>query len=149
MGQSIGPGLSRFLAPGPVSATTGLALLVLRVWLGVMMLMLHGWPKVANFAAMSARFADPFHVGAPVSLSLSIVAELVCAALVAAGAGNRPAALLLVFNMITAFVVGHGMRLTGPRNGELAFVYLAVFVALLIAGPGRYSVDRLLFSRRR
>ena len=48
---------------------------------------------------------------------------------------------------LVAFVLVHKMKLTGGFNGELAFIYLAGFVALLIAGPGRYSADSFLFGK--
>jgi uncharacterized membrane protein YphA (DoxX/SURF4 family) len=32
----------------------------------------------------------------------------------------------------------------GEGSGEMAFIYLAGFVALLIAGPGRYSFDHYI-----
>ena len=43
--------------------------------------------------------------------------------------------------MTTAFVIVHGSALKGPQSGELAFLYLGVFIALLLAGPGRFSID--------
>jgi putative oxidoreductase len=43
--------------------------------------------------------------------------------------------------MATAFWLIHGARLKGDNNGELAFLYLGVFVALFIAGAGRFSLD--------
>ena len=43
-----------------------------------------------------------------------------------------------------AFLVVHGGALTGEGSGEMAFVYMAGFVALLIAGPGRHSLDHLV-----
>jgi putative oxidoreductase len=43
--------------------------------------------------------------------------------------------------MTTAFVTAHGAALTGPHSGELPFLYLGVFIALLLAGPGRFSID--------
>ena len=43
--------------------------------------------------------------------------------------------------MATAFVYAHGMRFTGQGNGELPFMFLGAFVALLLAGGGRYSIE--------
>jgi uncharacterized membrane protein YphA (DoxX/SURF4 family) len=40
------------------------------------------------------------------------------------------------------------MRLSGPGNGELAYLYLGVWTALFVAGAGRYSLDAALFGRR-
>jgi putative oxidoreductase len=105
------------------------------------LLYLHGWGKFVTYGERASRFADPFGIGSPASLALSIFAEVVCAVLVALGLFTRLAALICVINMTVAFAVAHGMRLWGPRNGELAFMYLVVFVAIFLAGPGRYSMD--------
>ena len=52
--------------------------------------------------------------------------------------------LALSVTMATAFVFAHGMALSGERSGELPFVYAAGFAAILVMGPGRYSVDARL-----
>ncbi len=137
-------GFLKFLQLNFVPRSADFALLVLRVWLGVSMLALHGWGKVTNFGGMSSKFADPFGLGPTASLVLAIFGELVCAALLALGLATRFAALALVIVMSVAFFSAHGTKLSGPGNGELAFVYLAGFVAIFLAGPGRFSVDRKL-----
>jgi Predicted membrane protein len=117
------------------------ALLVLRAWLGVSMLVLHGWGKLTGFRSMSGGFPDPLGVGSPVSLALATFAEVVCAVLVVIGLGTRFAALVLAILTVVAFSMVHGTKLSGAGNGELAFVYLAGFVAIFLAGPGRFSLD--------
>ena len=37
---------------------------------------------------------------------------------------------------------------TGGRSFELALVYLCVAILLLLAGPGRFSLDRALFGAK-
>jgi putative oxidoreductase len=118
-----------------------LALLALRVWFGGMLFLLHGWMKVQMWSQLSPKFADPFGLGSPASLALSMFAEVICSSLLVLGLFTRFAALVCIINMTTAFITGHGARLTGAHNGELAFLYLGVFIALLLAGPGRYSMD--------
>lgn len=117
------------------------ALLLLRVWFGLSLLGLHGWGKVANFSSTSTRFADPFGVGPTASLVLAIFGEVLCAALLVAGVFTRAAALGAGATMLTAFWFAHGLKLSGPGNGELAFMYLGAFLVLFVAGPGRFSVD--------
>jgi len=119
-------------------------LLVIRLALGTLMLVAHGWPKLATFAEKSTTFPDPLGVGSSVSLSLAIFGETVCAALVAIGLFARPAALTAAITMAVAFFAAHGGKFMGPGNGELAFVYMIGFAAIAIAGAGKLSVDGLL-----
>ena len=60
---------------------------------------------------------------------------------VANGPALRTAAIVCIIDLTTAFVVGHGAALSGPRSGELPVMYLGAFIAILLAGAGRYSVD--------
>ena len=127
----------------PHSADAGL--LVLRLWLGLSLLLLHGKAKLLGFAELSEKFPDPLGVGSTVSLALAVFAEVVCSALLALGLVTRFAALSAAFTMGVAFFLVHKASLAmGPGSGELAFIYLAGFVTLLITGPGRFSVDACL-----
>jgi putative oxidoreductase len=119
-------------------------LLVLRVWLGLSMLLLHGWGKVGNHAQLVQGFPDPLEVGTALSVNLVIFSEVLCALLLVVGLAARFALVPLIVTMAVAFFVIHGGVLTGEGNGEMAFIYLGGFVALLIAGPGRYSFDHYI-----
>lgn len=113
------------------------------------MLLLHGWPKVGKYAELSQGFPDPLGVGPAMSLSLAVFAEVFCALLLVFGLVARLAAIPLIATMAIAFFVVHGGVLVGEGNGELAFVYLGGFVALLFAGPGKFSLDQVLLGRFR
>ncbi len=123
----------------PVSAN--LALLALRVWLGLSMLLLHGWAKVMNFSTLAGQFPDPFELGQKATLILAIFSEVACSALLVIGLFTRLAALAGAAAMGIAFFLVHNSQLAGQHSGELAFIYLAGFVALFLAGGGRFSVD--------
>lgn len=131
--------LLRLLQLNFIPRSPDFALLVLRVWLGASILVLHGWGKVTGFSAGSSRFPDPLGIGSTTSMGLAIFAEVICAGLLVLGLATRFAALALIVVMVVALTV-HG-KLTGPGNGELAFVYLAGFATIFLAGPGRISVD--------
>lgn len=118
-----------------------LGLLILRLWVGLSMAVLHGWVKLTNFSAYAGKFADPFGLGPGVSLGLAVFAELVCAVFIALGFFTRFSSLILGFTMAVAFKIGHGMKLSGEGNGEVAFLFLGACVALLFAGAGKFSVD--------
>jgi putative oxidoreductase len=124
-----------------VPVSVNLALLALRVWLGLSMLLLHGWPKVVGFAATAGHFPDPFGLGSKTMLILAIFCEVACSALLAAGLFTRLAALAGGLSMAIAFFKVHGAQFAGQHGGELAFIYLAGFAALFLAGGGRLSVD--------
>jgi putative oxidoreductase len=123
------------------------ALLLLRLWHGASLLLLHGWGKLTGFSGMAEKFADPFGIGKTASLALAVAGEVVCAALLVLGLFTRIAALGSAGVMATAFWYAHGGRLTGQGNGELAFIFLGVFLALFIAGGGRYSLDAKLGAK--
>ena len=68
-------------------------LLVLRLWLGLSLVILHGWSKLSGYSEMSAKFPDPLGIGSPTSLALAVFAEVICVLLIAlalfvAGAGR-------------------------------------------------------------
>lgn len=118
------------------------AAFVLRLWFGGAMLWLHGWFKVTNFSSLTSKFVDPFGIGQTATLALVVFAEVGCAGLLVLGLFTRAAALVLAFTMAMAFYVGHGAKLTGMGNdGEMAFLFLGAFVALFLAGGGRFSLD--------
>ncbi len=134
----------KFLQLNFIPRSTDFALLVLRVWLGLTMLMVHGWAKLAGFSAMLKQFGDPIGIGPLPSLVLLVLAEVACSALLVLGLFTRFAALALTIAMSVAFFSAHKMVLSGPASGEIAFLFLAGYVTLFFAGAGRFSVDRKL-----
>ncbi len=127
--------------------STDFALLILRVWLGLSMLLLHGWGKLVNLINGTSKFPDLLGLGQTPTLILVVFAEVVCAALLVAGIYTRFCALLLAITMGVAYFIAHGAKLSGPGNGELAFIFLAGFVALVVAGGGRFGFDRKLGAK--
>ena len=126
------------------------ALLTVRLWLGITLALVHGGPKVAGYPQIAPNFPDPLGIGSEPSLALVIFAEVFCAAAVGIGLFTRLASLVLVIQFGVAFgMVHHAVRRPGPESGELAFLYLAGFVGVLIAGPGRFSLDAVLGDRER
>ena len=125
------------------------SLLVLRLWLGVSLLVLHGWSKLTRFPESAGDFPDPLGVGTRVSLALTIVAEVGCAVLIVVGLFTRAAALVQVILMGVAFFIVKKASLgSGPGSGELAFIYLAGFVTLFLAGAGRFSFDATMGGKK-
>ena len=139
--------MKKLFAPGNDSALTSLGLLALRLFFGLTMLLHHGLDKLEKFNTLAAGFPDPLGVGHKVSLALTVFAEVVAAALLAAGLLTRFAALVLAFEMGVAFTQIHKMTLGGAMPGEFAFIYFGAYLTLLFAGGGKISLDKVFFGK--
>ena len=135
----------KLFIPSDDSDLTHMALLVARLWLGLSMLFNHGLEKLAHFNDLVGSFQDPLRLGPEASLILVIMAEVGGALLLSVGFLTRIAAAVLVIDMFVAFLMVNKTQMHG--EGELAFLYLAGFVFLLIAGGGLFSLDTVAFSQ--
>lgn len=125
-----------------VPSSIDLGLLVLRLWLGLSMLILHGWGKLSTFQQMSGKFPDPLGVGHKTSLTLAVVGEVLCPILLVLGFFTRSAALGAGITMAVAFFLVHkGSLKPGPGSGELAYIFLCGFVVLFLTGAGKFALD--------
>lgn len=142
-------------------ALTGAGLLVLRVGLGGYMLT-HGWGKLQMVMAGNFEWADPIGLGPTLSLIMVTFAEFFCALLIIVGLGTRLAAVPLVFAMGVAAFVAHdadpwtmGAAAEAYQAGEAenwgskqpALMYLFVFLALVLTGPGKFSLDSIVMPK--
>jgi putative oxidoreductase len=115
--------------------------LLLRLAAGGLMIP-HGYSKLTNFSSMSQKFADPYHIGMPLSLGLVIFAEFFCAIFIVAGFATRLACIPLIISCSTALFFAHNAELFG--EGEHIALFLGGFAALLFIGPGKASIDRMI-----
>ena len=126
-------------------------------WLGPLLLRLvfgyfwleTGWAKLHNLEFFSARFVEwgiPFPV---LSATVSGATDLVGGALLIVGLGTRLVAIPMIINMLVALaVVVLPTISTVNEFVELDEVlYVAVLFWLLMAGPGKASLDHLLARR--
>ena len=77
--------------------------------------------------------------------------ELVGGLLIAFGLVTRPAAFLSSGLMAVAYFMAHAKGGWNPvvNKGELAVVYCFLFLFMFFYGPGRFSLDALIFKNRR
>jgi putative oxidoreductase len=142
--------------PGNHSLASSIGLLFLRLGVGLIMLLGHGWGKAQMVFSGASEFPDPLGIGAVPSLYLVAFAEFVCAGLIVIGFMTRLATIPLVVTMLVAAFVAHAddpwfmaNAVAGEGSKELALLFLAGFAALVFTGPGRYSADGLLVLRKR
>lgn len=121
-------------------------LLFLRMSVGLFIVFGHGWDKLLNFGTMSAQFPDPLGLGSTVSLALIVFAEVFCALLFALGLVTRFSALPVIIMMLVAATVQHADDPWSKQ--EFALLYLIPFVTVFLSGPGKYSLDRILFKNK-
>jgi putative oxidoreductase len=138
------------LSGGSLRGAAGYAPLVVRVLVGLIMFA-HGLQKLqggpANFGQGLAQLGVPLP-----ELTGYVVTfvELIGGILLIVGLFSRVAALLLTINLVVAILlVKVNIGLLSPQDGsgvgaELDLALIAGFLVVLLAGPGRLSVDQAL-----
>ncbi|CAN5584376.1 DoxX family protein [soil metagenome] len=129
--------LSTKYSAGAVSA----ALLILRLAMGILM-MNHGFDKLMHFGAKHNHFMNFLGIGSSLSYSLVIFAEFFCSLFLILGLFTRLATIPLIIVMAIALFKAHNGLVFG--NGEVVTLYLAGFVAILLVGPGKVSIDSMV-----
>jgi putative oxidoreductase len=122
-------------------------LLLLRVATGLVFFM-HGWQKLID-QGISATQSGFDMMGAPLPDVTAVIVtfvELIGGAFLIAGALTRIVGVLLAIDMAGAFFIVHVENGFFASNGGFELVLLLGLAALslVIAGPGRYSVDAML-----
>lgn len=115
-------------------------ILCLRVFFGVLFFT-HGLDKMMNFNELSETYPSVLGFGSYMTLMVSIFCEFCCSLFLIAGLMVRLTVIPMIVAMAVAFFDVHdGMM----PEGELALIYLIMFLILYVTGPGRYSVDYLI-----
>jgi putative oxidoreductase len=105
-----------------------------------------GWAKWTSMYQM-APF--PFMKPAGLWLGAAAISELLGGILILLGLLTRVGAFLIVCVMLTAIIGMHWPAFFGPTGMEFALACLGGALALLIAGGGQASVDRIISGGRR
>jgi putative oxidoreductase len=128
-----------------------LALLIGRVAIGICF-MIHafgklGWVGSGSLDGFASWLAD---LGVPmpaVQARMAMLSELVGGALLVVGLATRPAALILIFTMAVAGIVGHrgaGYLITNdPPGAEYTLNLAVVCMMFVLIGPGAISLDAI------
>lgn len=120
------------------------ALLLLRLWFGLVLAFGHGWGKVTNLSGFTESVTK---LGMPMPALLAVAAaasEFGGGLLLAAGLLTRVAAIFVTTTMLVAAFVVHANEPFMKKEFALAYAFAAV--TLLIAGAGRWSLDARLLK---
>ncbi|MHA7305946.1 DoxX family protein [Arthrobacter sp. TMN-49] len=111
----------------------------------------HGWQKYNEFtiAGTQGAFAQMGVPAADVVAPFIVMLELVGGIALMLGLATRPIAALLTLNMVGAIVLVHASAGIFVEAGgyELALLLGTAALALALVGPGKFSLDHVLFGR--
>lgn len=134
----------KILSPVPISVDW--AALVLRISFCGLMVYSHSFTQMTLFSENPDIFPDPLGIGGQTSFYLTVFAQAICALLVFLGLFTRAALVPLLATMLVALLMVHWANPLTDK--ELPMLYLTVFMATFLLGPGRFSLDAILFRKK-
>jgi putative oxidoreductase len=124
---------------------TGTALLILRVFVGIAFLF-HGFEKIMDIPAFAAEFGMPNFVAAAAAYT-----QFISGAMMVIGLLTPVASLALASTMAVATLqlIARGEAFVNPHghSWEASSFYLIATLVVFLLGPGRSSLDALVFYR--
>ncbi len=121
------------------------AILLLRLWLGAMM-MYHGFPKVFTNSAGFVEYLTKSGFPVPsVMAALAAGAEFFGGLLIIVGFLTRPAVVLVLITMLVAGLIAHSGEPFAKQ--ELPLTYAMLSFALFLSGSGAFSVEKAIGSK--
>ena len=117
------------------------ALAVLRIMTALLFIE-HGTQKYFMFPA-SEYFPEPVAVFS--LMGLAGILEIVGGLLILIGLFTRPVAFVLSGFMAAAYFIGHAPQGFFPANtgGDAAILFCFIYLYMVFAGPGAWSVDAM------
>jgi putative oxidoreductase len=142
--------MKRFITLSFLPSSTDSGLFVLRLIVCLSLFLKHGTEKLFGFSQMSAHFPNILHLGV-FGLVFATLGDSICSLLIIIGLATRWSSLICLVNIFAAWAFVHHFLFfgQGADHGELIVLYLAAFLAIFIAGPGRFSMDALLSGEKK
>ena len=113
-------------------------LFFLRLTACLLLLWVHGLPKVFHFSEELTHIEDPFGLGPYMSLLPAIFAEVICPIFILLGVFTWLACLPIIGVLLVAMLVIHPDW--SLAEGQFGWLLLIIFTTLAITGPGRWRV---------
>jgi len=117
---------------------TDAGLFFLRLAGSFMLMYVHGWPKVMNYAHELTVIEDPFGLGPHFSLWCALIAEEICPIFIVAGVATRLACLPIIGVLLVSMFIVHPAWTIA--QGQFGWLLLIIFVAIALCGAGRWRI---------
>ena len=113
--------------------------------IAALLFMEHGLMKAFQFPAAQPNAPDPL----PTILMAAAWLEIIGGALLVVGLFTRPVAFILSGMMAVAYFTAHASQGFWPalNGGDAAILFCFVFLNLVFAGPGEWSLDAQVRKR--
>lgn len=118
--------------------TPDVGLLFLRFSGSLLVLQIHGWPKLLNWQTEVQLIDDPLHLGKAVTLACALFAEVLCPLAIMAGVWTRLACLPLLFLLLVSMLLVHADWTM--EQGQFGWLLIILFSTIALTGPGRFVV---------
>lgn len=129
---------------------TNMARLFMRLFIGVMLMSI-GIRQIAHYNELATSFDSVFGIPGDTSLLILILIEVICSTLIILGLFTRfsvlpPLGVMILAEQIIAQY--HDTLQASPfllmQAGYLPIMFIGVFIFILLAGPGKISLDYII-----
>ncbi|MDQ0475790.1 MULTISPECIES: DoxX family protein [Chryseobacterium] len=139
--------MNYFSSTRDIPAINNIIMLLVRIFVAIAMIILHGLPKLEKFlAGGEIQFYNFLGIGSSATLILAILLELICSFLIMIGLFTRAASLLL---MLVMAIAAFGVHFSDPFTvKESSLLFLSIFALIFTFGPRKFSIDNMISQRR-
>lgn len=133
--------MKKLISTGYNDFSFNLATFLLRLGMGLLMIP-HGYDKLVHFMQYKKDFFNFIGLGSTISLALVVFAEFFCSVFLIMGLFTRILASVLLIEMFVLVFNKHHGQVFG--EGEHGMLYLTGYLAIILLGPGKASLDGIL-----
>ena len=144
--------IKKYFQPIAQNNFSSTALLTLRLIVGISFI-IHGWGKIQapfNWLPINAPISIPsfFQFLAALSEFAGGIAWILGLITPLASFGMSITMLVAAYVHVSVFKDPF-VNLTGGTSYELALVYFAISLVLMVIGPGKFSLDKFIFGEKK
>ena len=121
-----------------------ITMLFFRATVCMEMIFVHGFKKLGIGSAEAEKVPNPLHLPEVFNYAFAVSANTFFPFLVLIGLCTRLATLPTLAVTLTGYFVLHWNDPFLTRDGP--FIYSAIFLLILILGPGKYSIDNYIYK---